>query len=169
MRAFWTVAFAFGLLLMLTSQLPAQSGPQDYTDFASQVLLTVKALGGVSFMGKASLIITLLISSMKCSALNDLVWRRIGEAQVWVAPALGLAAGILGLGAAGAPVTAASVLAYVAAGGGAVFVHELLDSAKALPAVGPAYRAAIAFVESKLGGGPKDPPASGPSIASTLK
>lgn len=120
-------------------------------DFLAQVLAFIGSFGGLSMMLKISGIIMLVVASMKVSALNDLVWSKLGAAQAWIAPLLGLIAGLLGLGSSSVP-TLASVMAYVAAGGGAVLLHELLDTLKALPGIGPMWVSAIVFVEGILGG-----------------
>jgi hypothetical protein len=135
--------------------MPFNGLPQPQTislaDFLSQVTDTITALGGMSTMMKISAIIVLVIASMKVSGLSSL-WAKLGEAQVWVAPILGLIAGVLGLGAGGVPVTWKLIAAYVLAGGGAVFLHEILDSVKAIPGLGPVYVKAIELAEKALGG-----------------
>jgi hypothetical protein len=122
------------------------------SDFLVDLITTVKNIGGLSTLLKISAIIALLVSSMKVSSLNALVWDKLGKAKVWVGPALGLLAGILGLGAAGAPLSVALVVTYVTAGGGAIFVHEILDLIKAIPGLGPVYVRVIEIIEINLGG-----------------
>lgn len=119
-------------------------------DFIALVFETVKGAGGLSTLPLLSAIITILVSSLKVAPITRLLWSKLGWAQVLVAPLLGLAAGILGLGAAGAPITLPLVFAYVTAGAGAVFLHELLDGLKGAPALGPVYRALVAWVEALL-------------------
>lgn len=121
-------------------------------DFLAQVLAAIHQMGGLSMMLKISAIITLVIASFKVSFLNQYVWSKLGAFKVWAAPLLGLIAGVLGLGVSG-PVTAPMVFAYVAAGGGAVFLHEILDSVKAIPGLGDIYKSLIDIVEGALGGG----------------
>lgn len=121
-------------------------------DFLAQVLDAIKNFGGLSTMLKISSIVALIVASMKVSFLNDLVWSKLGAAKVWLAPVLGLVAGVLGLGSGGAPITLASVFAYVSAGAGAVILHEILDSVKAIPGLGAGYVSFINMIESVLGG-----------------
>lgn len=120
-------------------------------DFFTQVLDFVAGWGGFSTLFKISGIITLIISTMKISALSPL-WDKLGPFKVWVAPVLGLAAGILGLGSGGAEISAALVFAYVTAGGGAVILHELLDSVKSIPGIGPIWISIISVLQGFLGG-----------------
>ena len=127
----------------------------DLASFLSLVFETVKGFGGLSTLPILSAVITLLVSSLKVAPITRLVWSRLGWAQVLVAPLLGVLAGILGLGAGGAPVTLPLVLAYLATGAGSVFLHELLDGLKGAPALGPVYRALIGWVEALLA--PKAP------------
>jgi hypothetical protein len=121
-------------------------------EFLAQVMRTSETIGGLPTLLKVSAVITLLVSSLKVTALRGLIWERLGAGQVLVAPALGLIAGLVGLGTAG-PVTLPVVLTYVMAGGGAVFLHELLDAMKALPGLGVAYIRAIEAIQRALGGG----------------
>lgn len=127
-------------------------------DFFSQVLQVVQNWGGISTMLKIASVITLIVASMKVSYLNQLIWSKLGAAQVYVAPVLGLIGGCLSLGVGG-PVTAASMFAYVSAGAGAVFLHEILDSIKSIPGLGSIYLTVIGLLEGALGGGAaKAPP-----------
>lgn len=129
-------------------------------DFFAEVGATIHGLGGVPTLMKISLIITLLISGLKVSAFRRVIWAHVGAAQPWVAPFLGFLAGVTGLGAGGAPVTPALVFAYAFAGGGAVFIHEALDSLKSFPGLGAPYAAAIDVLSRMLGGTEKsgEPP-----------
>lgn len=147
----------FALVMGAPAAAAAGGTPLPPVDFMAQVMTAIQGMGGVSTMVKISVIVTLVIASMKVTVLNKLVWAKLGEAQVWVAPVLGLVAGILGLGASGAPLTLALVFAYVSAGGGAVFLHELLDSLKAVPGLGDVYVTAIGIIEKALGGSQPNP------------
>lgn len=120
-------------------------------DFLSQVLAAIKQFGGLPTVGKIALIIALLISSMKVSVLNQLLWSKLGAAKVWVAPLLGLIAGILDLANSG-QVTLASVFAYISAGAGAIILHELLDSVKKIPKLGELWVKVIEIVQRALKG-----------------
>lgn len=124
-------------------------------DFLSQVLKFIQSWGGIPMMAKVAGVILLLVASMKVSFLKP-YWDKLGSLQAWVAPILGLIAGILGLGSGGAPITLASIFAYMSAGAGAVVLHELLDTVKAVPGIGPLWVSVIAIIESSLGG-TKDP------------
>lgn len=146
-------------LFMMTSLVCAYAFADESVmepqDFFAQMMTAIQGFGGLSTMLKISAIITLVVSSMKVSFLNALVWSKLGNAKAWVAPVLGLIAGVLGLGADGNPITVASVMAYVAAGGGAVILHELLDTIKAVPGLGPAYIGIISMIQATLGGAKK--------------
>ncbi len=120
--------------------------------FLDQVMSTIHKFGGASMMLKISLIVMLLVSSMKVSLLNQLVWSKLGAAQAWIAPLLGLIAGVLDLGGAGGSISLASLLAYVSAGAGAIILHQLLDSLKAIPGLGSMYVSMIDMLQKVLGG-----------------
>lgn len=122
------------------------------SDFLSQVFAYVKGLGGISFMLKISGLITLIIASMKVSFLNNLIWSKFGNFKAFVAPLLSLIIGVISLGAGGAHITFAAIGAYLFSGGGAVILHEILDTLKAIPGIGPVYVSFINWVSSSLGG-----------------
>lgn len=132
--------------------------PVEPADFFAQIAAAVASFGGLSAMLKISSVIMLVVASMKVSFLNDLVWSKLGAAKVWVAPLLGLIAGVLGLGVGDAPINFASILAFVTAGAGAVALHQLLDSIKAIPGIGTMYVTVINLIQGLLGG-PKPPAA----------
>lgn len=129
-----------------------EAAPQEMpvSDFLSQVLQVIKEFGGLPTVLKIAAIITLLISSMKVSVLNELVWSKLGDFKPWAAPILGLIAGILDLAKAGT-VSWASVFAYISAGAGALILHDLLDSVKAIPKLGAVYVKLIELVQKALG------------------
>jgi hypothetical protein len=147
-----TIAALWVLTTFVT--LYAYAGNEVITpqDFFAQVLGVVQQLGGMSGMAKISAVILLIVASMKVSFLNDLLWSKLGAAKAWVAPLLGLIGGILGIGASGVPLDGARILAYVTAGAGAVVLHELLDSIKAVPGIGNIYLTIINIVQGWLGG-----------------
>lgn len=118
-------------------------------DFLNQVLVFIQSWGGISSLVKVSGIILLIIASMKVSFLQP-YWAKLGSFQAWLAPILGLIAGVLGLGQAG-PITAASVFTYISAGAGAIIMHELLDTVKAIPGIGDLWVTVIGFIEGLLG------------------
>lgn len=122
-------------------------------DFFSQVVEAVKSFGGLSNLLRISAVVTLIIASMKVSFLNDLIWKKLGAAQVYAAPVLGLISGIIVLKSSGAVLNLASVFAFITAGAGSVFLHEILDSVKAIPGLGAIYVSIIGMIEGALGGG----------------
>lgn len=138
--------------LSLTSFADTVASASTESDFLSQVLSAIQKFGGLSVLMKVSVVILLLISSMKVSFLNQLLWSKLGSWQKIVAPVLGLAAGLFGLFGGGTPVTIASVLAYLGAGLGATGLHELLDGIKTIPGIGPTWVSVISAIESSLGG-----------------
>jgi hypothetical protein len=115
------------------------------------MFLVMNQMGGAGTMLTISGVLTLLIASLKVSALSPL-WDKLGPARVLAAPVLALGAGIAGLGANGAPVTLALVLAYVSAGAGSIILHQVLDALKAVPGVGGVFCSGIEVVERLLGG-----------------
>jgi hypothetical protein len=121
------------------------------TDFLKLVSDTVQSFGGLSWMLKVAAVITVLISSMKVTFLNGLVWSKLGKAQAWVAPILGLVGGLVGLAGHG-PLTLQSAFAFLSAGAGAIILHELLDTVKALPGIGPVWVGLIDAIEKATGG-----------------
>ncbi len=124
-------------------------------DFLSQVLAAIGQLGGLSTLMKLSLLITIVISSMKVSFLDELFWSKLGAFKVWLAPILGLIAGVLSLSMNGQDISWAALFAYMSAGAGAVFLHEILDSVKAIPGLGWVWVKLIDIIEKSLGGGNK--------------
>lgn len=144
-----------GLFVVLCSWNAWAQTPTPPADFLAQVLEAIKSFGGLSTLLKISAVITLIIASMKVTFLNELIWQKLGAAKVYLAPVLGLIAGILGIGTGGAPITIPLIFAYVSAGAGAVFLHEILDTIKALPGLGAIYITIIDLIEGVLGG-PQD-------------
>ena len=102
----------------------------------------------ITWQVRAAAVIALIISSMKVSFLNNLIWSKLGGLQIWLAPVLGFLAGCLTVMSGG---SWDALWTYTVAGGGAIFVHELLDLIKLIPGLGPMWTAAISFVESCLG------------------
>lgn len=128
------------------------------TDLLNDIINVINSFkGGMGGAVKASAIIMLLVASMKVSFIKPL-WDKLGAAQVYVAPLLGLLGGLFGfLGPA--QFTWASLLAYVMTGGGAVFLHEILDTLKSIPGLGTIYVTIISVIEGVLGGAQKPPSA----------
>lgn len=129
---------------------PAASQELPASDFLTQVLQAIKDFGGLPTVLKIAAIITLLLSSMKVTILNELVWSKLGDFKPWAAPILGLIAGLLDLAKAGT-VTWASVFAYISAGAGAIILHDLLDSVKSIPKLGDIYIKLIELIQKALG------------------
>ena len=119
-------------------------------DFLAQVLTAIQGFGGLPWVGKIASVILLVVASMKVSFLHDLLWAKLGAAQAWVAPVLGLLAGILTPALSGQAITLPGVMAFVAAGSGALILHELLDAAKGIPGLGATYVGIINLIESAL-------------------
>jgi hypothetical protein len=87
---------------------------------------------------------------MKVSSLSSF-WDKLGSAKVWLAPILGLVLGILLLGTNG-QISLAGIFAYIGSGAGAILLHQLLDSLKNAPWIGPAYVGIINIIEGVLPG-----------------
>lgn len=132
-----------------SSETPVIEQDQAPATFLGEVLDVIEGFGGVSTVLQISIIIMLIISSMKVSLLRDLIWDRIGALKAWIPPLLGLVAGLLGLYGEG-DLTLASALAYMSAGAGAIILHELLNTVKAVPGIGPVYVQIIDLIQLAL-------------------
>lgn len=139
----FTFFFALGAL--------AADSPVDPANFLGQVIDFAKSFGGLSSFAKLSGFLLLLVASMKVSFLNDLIWSKLGALQTWLAPLIALGTGIFQMVSAG-NFSLAGLMAYLAAGVGAVALHELLDTVKAVPGVGSFWVALINVIENALGG-----------------
>jgi hypothetical protein len=113
--------------------------------FLGEVFAAIKNLGGLPWAGKVASVCLLLVASMKVSLVRPL-WDKLGNAKVFAAPALAIVGGVLSL----EHITAASVMAYMLAGAGAIALHQILDAVKALPGVGSMYVAMIDLVSGLL-------------------
>lgn len=120
-------------------------------DFIVQIIDAIKGMGGASVAMIASSIIMLLIASMKVSFLKP-AWQKLGALQIWLAPVLGLIAGVLHDVVSGGPISLAKLFTYLGVGAGSVFLHEILDLVKAIPGLGAIYVSIIDIAESTLGG-----------------
>ncbi len=126
-----------------------QAAPAISTDsLISAVSTVIQNFGGLSWSLKIACIVLLIIAFMKVSFLSSF-WAKLGSFQAYAAPILGLVLGVLTL-SVGGPITLAGVLAYLAAGSGAILLHELLDTIKAIPGLGAAYVGIIDAIESVL-------------------
>lgn len=127
----------------------------DTLDFLSRVLKYIQEFGGLESVGKISAAITLIVSTMKVSFIKPL-WDKLGTAKAYVAPALGFIGGLLAA-LKGGQFDWAVVAAWTFAGGGAVFLHEILDTVKAIPGIGSVWITVIEIVKGLLKA-PKDQP-----------
>lgn len=143
LTGFFTFLFCLGFAW---AQVPPEVTP---FAFLTEVMNAIKAFGGLDSMGKAALIITVLLSSLKVSLLRQYLWDKMGEFKVWAPIILGLAVGLLQQGSS---LNLASAFVYISVGAGAVLFHELLDTVKAIPGIGPVWVAVIDFIKSALGG-----------------
>lgn len=136
------VCFAITLLAIGVFSVASSAQDVPVESFVQQVFDLIGSFGGLPWMAKIAGVITVIISSMKVSFIRPL-WDKLGEAKVWLAPILGLVAGVMGMGV---DITWASAIAYVTAGAGAVIFHELLDTIKAIPGLGSMWVSVIDFI-----------------------
>ena len=121
------------------------AAPLDMGAFFSQALDTVKSLGGLSWGLKIAAIISLLIASMRVSAINAWTWAKLPNLlKPLVGPVLGLIGGLLTVH----PINGPALLAWVMAGGGAVLIDNVLDGVKSQPGLSPLVVSLINFFES---------------------
>ncbi len=139
-------------LTIATGYAFAETAPVSPLDFLGQVLSTIFRFGGLTWVMKISSVVMLLIASMKVSVLNDWFWSKLGNFQAWVAPILGALGGILSIAINGGQINLASIIAYMTAGAGAIVLHELLDTLKAIPGLGAIWVQIIQGIENALGG-----------------
>jgi hypothetical protein len=126
-----------------------QAAPTLSTDsLISAVSTVIQNFGGLSWTLKIACIVLLIIAFMKVSFLSSF-WARLGKFQTYAAPVLGVVLGLLTLSVSG-PMSLAGVMAYLAAGSGAILLHELLDTIKAIPGLGSVYVGIIDAIESIL-------------------
>jgi len=143
-----------GLFVVLFSVLcfaQATDTPVAPADFLVQVIQFIQQSGGMTWFAKVAGIIMLVVGSMKVTVLNQWIWSKLGSLQVWLAPALGLIGGYLTSLTTGTPVNFASLMAFLAAGVGATYLHEILDLVKAIPGLGAIYVSIINAIENLPG------------------
>jgi hypothetical protein len=134
---FFAAAFAF-------ADAPA---PVPVSDFLAQVIQVIHDMGGLSGVGKVSAIVALIVGSMKVDQVKSLLWDKLPKgAQPWLAPILGLIAGILSLH----PITFAGIFTYAFSGAGAIIVYELLDSVKVAAAANALVSSIIGMIQGLL-------------------
>jgi hypothetical protein len=121
-----------------------------WTQLFTDVMAAFQGFGGLAWSMKIAVIVMIVIGLMKISSLSGL-WAKLGSAQAWLAPGLGLLLGVLTLGASGT-LSWSGIFAYMGSGAGAIALHELLDAVKAIPGLGTAYVSIINFIEGVLPG-----------------
>lgn len=155
MKRLW-MFFALAMIALTSMVALAQDMPP--SDFLGQVLAAWKSLvGNAGWQLKVAAVIAVLISSMKVTFLRKLIWDKLGSLKMWLGPVLGLVAGLLELLITGHGDIGA-IFAYMAAGMGAPYVHELLSLLKKIPGIGPMWVELIEVIESSLGGGKSPEP-----------
>jgi len=116
------------------------------SDLLAAILSAVQGFGGLSWALKVAVVVMSLIGLTKLTVLSSF-WDKMGSFKAWLAPLLGLALGIL---IQGGNITWAGVLAYMGSGAGAILLHQLLETVKAIPGIGPAYVTIINFIEAVI-------------------
>lgn len=145
-----SLAFTMMLFTVLVFAQDTVPAPVETVEgLFSQVITLIKQFGGLPWVLKIAGIAAVLLSTLKISAIREVTWDKLGAAKAWAAPVLGLIFGVLSLGT---NLTWASALAYVSAGAGAIILHELLDSIKAIPGIGSVWLSIIGVIQSLLGG-----------------
>ncbi len=137
----------FAVLAFAQDTIPAPA--ETVEGFFAQTLTFIKQFGGLPWVFKIAGIAAILLSTLKISVLREYTWDKLGNAKVWAAPVIGL---IFGIASLGTNLTLASALAYISAGAGAIILHELLDSVKAIPGLGGVWISIIDVIKSLLGG-----------------
>lgn len=148
MKKVWMLPVAAIAILVPFLAFAQAAAPVDIGTWIGQLASTISQFvsSNVTWQVKAAAVIALIISSMNVTVLNQWVWQKIPSSlQIWFAPLLGLVAGILGVLNGG---SWSDVLPYVVAGGGAVFVHELLSMIAAIPGLGPMWVSLINIIEN---------------------
>ena len=143
-----TLALADGTAVISAAGAVTGASSLSFGQLLDDIVTAAQGFGGLSWALKIAVVIMCLIGLMKVSFLSSL-WAKLGAFQAWLAPILGLALGICLLAANGT-ITLAGVMAYVGAGGGAVFIRELLEGVKAIPGLGPMYVTILNLIESAL-------------------
>ena len=120
-------------------------------DFVSQAIGFIKLFlagdqGSFPWAVKVSAAVMLIIASMKVSILRPL-WDKLGSAKAWIAPVLGCIGGVISIKASGGAVTINVVGQYFMAGAGAIVIHELFDSIKAVPGLNKYIAMVIDFLQ----------------------
>jgi hypothetical protein len=144
----------FGLFNANAEAAKLMVDPSDYS-FFGQVFALIKSWGGLESSVRISMVITLIISSIKVSFFkkfwDSLVIKVDGKTislQILVVPVLSLIIGIYSQG----KISFEAAIAYIIMGGGAVYLHEVMDFIKSLPIVNPIVKMIVEIVGYVLGG-----------------
>lgn len=136
--------FAFALVGALVATL------WGYATFAQGIspddLSFFERLVGLLGKWELSAGIALVVSSLKVSFLRPL-WDKLGDFKIWAGPVLGLVAGFFSMGTS---LTLEAALAYLTAGAGAIFMHEILDMVKKIPGIGAVWLQIIDVIKLLL-------------------
>jgi hypothetical protein len=111
--------------------------------------MMMKAIGDYKALGwqaGMSMIVMLIIASMKNSALRSMIWDKMKWGKVFVAPVLSLILVIAAQLKGGHPVDFKSLMLAMVTGAGALALHEILDGIKYLPGVGPMWVSLIDLI-----------------------
>ena len=139
---------AFLITVVLFSCAAAATTVTDPRDFFFRAYLFFNGWGGLGQWLKAATTITLVVSTIKITPLNRLLWSPLGQYQTWVGPVVGLLAGFITQHA-----NHEAIFVYVTAGMGSAYIHAILDMIKLIPGIGPMWVVLIDAVEAFLGGG----------------
>lgn len=127
LAAFFTAQFA-----VAADAVPMQ--PDELSVFLKQTLEAVRAFGGLPWLARISLAVTIIVGSMKVPGIREALWDKLTvkgfKLQAFLAPVLGLVGGLLSLKLEGGSITLQSALAFLGAGAGGIILYELLDAVK---------------------------------------
>lgn len=150
------LAFYFACAAAMANDLvvvPMQN-PDDVSMFINQVIDTVKLLGGGEWLAAVAACCTLIVGSMKIPGIREKLWDKLTvkgfKLQVFVAPLVGLIGGIISLKIETGHIQLRPVLAYLAAGSGAIILYELLDAVKLTVATNKVASSVIGGVQGVL-------------------
>ena len=139
------IVISFFCLTAFAQEAP----PVELGSVFQQVADLIAQWGGFSWYLKIAGVITVILSAVKTSFLKP-YWDKLGDFKAYAGPILGLAAGILSLGISDEPISWAGIAAYIGAGAGAVFLHEILDTLKAIPGIGSMWVSIIDLIKVLL-------------------
>jgi len=110
--------------------------------FISEILSTVGGWKGMPVQFILSGVLALVVSSLKVDFIRSLLWDKLGEAKVLLAPVLAL----LGALVAVQPFTWATVWVALSTGAGAIALYEIVNAVKKLPFISPAVSKVLDIV-----------------------